>query len=101
MMFGISAKSFQLILDSIACVDEIEKAGIYGSRALGNFKNGSDVDLVIFGKKVTNEILLKLKVKLEQELPIPYSFDLTHYETIKNSELKEHINKFARIIYPS
>jgi hypothetical protein len=56
---------------------------------------------VIFGKKVTNEILLKLKVKLEQELPIPYSFDLTHYETIKNSELKEHINKYARIIYPT
>ena len=100
-MYGISAKSFQLILDSIACVDEIEKAGIYGSRALGNFKNGSDVDLVIFGEKITNNVLLKLKVKLEQELPIPYSFDLTHYETIKNIELKEHIDKFAQIIYPT
>lgn len=101
MMYGISAKSFQLILNSIACVDEIEKAGIYGSRALGNFKNGSDVDLVIFGEKVTNKILLKLKVKLEQKLPIPYSFDLTHYETIKNIELKKHIDKFAQIIYPT
>ena len=100
-MYGISAKSFQLILDSIACVDKIEKAGIYGSRALGNFKNGSDVDLVIFGEKITNNVLLKLKVKLEQELPIPYSFDLTHYETIKNIELKEHIDKFAQIIYPT
>jgi uncharacterized protein len=99
-MYGIPAKSFQLILDAFSGFEEIEKAGIYGSRALGNFRNGSDVDVVVYGEKISDETLLKLKVKLEHELPLPFYFDLTHYETIQNPELKEHIDMFAQIIYP-
>jgi uncharacterized protein len=81
-MYGIPARSFQLILDAFSVFKEIERAGIYGSRAMGNFKNGSDVD------------------GLEHELPIPLYFDLTHYETIQNAHLKEHIDRYAQIIYP-
>jgi uncharacterized protein len=99
-MYGIPARSFQLILDAFSAFKDIERAGIYGSRAMGNFKNGSDVDVVVYGAKISNETLLKLKVKLEHELPIPFYFDLTHYETIQNADLKEHIDKFAQIIYP-
>jgi len=98
-MFGISTKSYQLILDTLALFPEIERAGIYGSRALGNFKNGSDIDLVLFGSDITHQIILKLKTKLEQELPIPYYFDITHYETISNIELKKHIDQFGKIFY--
>jgi predicted nucleotidyltransferase len=98
-MFGIVPKSYELILKALSEFDEIEKAAIYGSRAMGNFKQGSDIDLAIFGNKITPETLLKLKTKLEQELPIPYYFDLTHYETISNSELKKHIDEFGKVFY--
>lgn len=98
-MFGISPKSYQLLLNTLAGFKEIEKAGIYGSRALGNYKNGSDIDLVVYGKNISQETILKLRVQLEQELPIPYFFDVTHYESISNQELKNHIDRFGQILY--
>lgn len=98
-MFGIATKSYQMILDTLKEFSEIQKAGIYGSRALGNFKNGSDIDLVLFGTEITQQTILKLKVKLEQELPIPYFFDVIHYETISNDELKKHIDEFSKVFY--
>ena len=98
-MFGIAPKSYELILKTLSGFKEIEKAAIYGSRAMGNFKPGSDIDLAIFGNKITPETVLKLKTKLEQELPIPYYFDLTHYDTISNSELKKHIDEFGKVFY--
>ena len=99
-MFGITKKSYALIISAISEIEEIEKAGIYGSRAIGNFKQGSDIDIVLFGEGITQEIVLRLKVKLEHDFPIPYFFDLTHYETITNIELKDHIDAFGEIIYP-
>lgn len=36
-MFGISPKSYQLLLQALNQFKEIEMAGIYGSRALGNY----------------------------------------------------------------
>ena len=99
-MFAIVTKSYELILKTLSEFNEIEKATIYGSRAMGNFKPGSDIDLAIYGKKITLETILKLKTKLEQELPIPYYFDLTHYETLTNPELKKHIDEFGKLFYP-
>lgn len=98
-MFGITPKSFELILKTISEYKEIERAAIYGSRAMENFKPGSDIDLVIYGINVTPETVFRLKTKLEQELPIPYYFDLTHYETVSNSELKKHIDEFGKFFY--
>lgn len=98
-MFGIKPKSFRLILSALSEFEEIEKAGICGSRALGTYKSGSDIDLVIYGGNVTEHTVLKLKVKLEQELPIPYYFDLIHYETISNLNLKQHIDDQSKIFY--
>lgn len=100
-MFGIKPKSFQLILETLAEFQAIEKAGVFGSRAVGTQKNGSDIDMVLFGSGINPDTILKLKTKLEQELPIPYYFDLVHYQSVKNSELKEHIDKYSRIFYTS
>jgi predicted nucleotidyltransferase len=99
-MFAILPKSYELILKALSEFNEIEKAAIYGSRAMGNYKPGSDIDLVIYGNKITPETILKLKTKLEQELPIPYYFDLTYYETVSNPELKKHIDEFGKFFYP-
>ncbi|WP_069800151.1 nucleotidyltransferase domain-containing protein [Tepidibacillus sp. HK-1] len=78
---------------------EIEKASIFGSRAMGNYKNGSDVDLVIYGSQLTQEIINHLSVLLNEELPLPYYFDIIHYETLKHRPLKDHIDKYAKCFY--
>ena len=99
-MFGILHKSYQMLLKTLSEFDEIERAAIYGSRAMGNYKTGSDIDLVIYGNRITTDVIFKLKIRLEQDLPIPYFFDVTHYESLLNQKLKDHIDEFGKIIYP-
>ncbi len=99
-MYGIPEKSYRLILNSFKDFEQIEKVAVYGSRAIGNFKRGSDIDLVVYGKSLNQISVLKLKTKLEQELPIPFYFDITHYESLPDNDLKKHIDNYSKIIYP-
>jgi len=96
---GIYDNSFQLIINSIQKIPEIEKAIIYGSRALGNYKKGSDIDIALVGNNITFEIVSALSAKLNEELPIPYDIDLINYNTISNKDLIEHINQYGKEIF--
>lgn len=96
--FGISDNSFQIILDCLKKEDEIERAVIFGSRAMGNFKMGSDIDIAVFGEKITFEILSRLHGKLNESLPIPYFIDIVNYNTIEMESLKHHIQSEGKEI---
>ncbi|MEW5845474.1 MAG: nucleotidyltransferase domain-containing protein [Bacteroidota bacterium] len=50
--FGISEKSYLLIIDVLKSYPEVEAAIIFGSRAKGNYKNGSDIDLALIGESL-------------------------------------------------
>ncbi|MDD4569421.1 MAG: nucleotidyltransferase domain-containing protein [Tepidanaerobacteraceae bacterium] len=99
MSFGISAKSMEMIINALGEKKEIEKASIFGSRSMGNYKNGSDIDIAIYGANITAEMLNEITVELNEKLPLPYYFDIVHYESLKHSGLKEHIDKFSRMFY--
>lgn len=70
---------------------EIDKAFIVGSRAMGNYKVGSDIDLAIVGVNITNQRLYKLDDCLNEVYPLPVFFDIIHYEATLNENLKKHI----------
>ncbi len=97
--FGIYDKSFTLIRESLAEFPEIEKAVIFGSRAMGNHKKGSDIDIAICGENVNHNTTSRLYGKLNEELPIPYFVDVVNYNLINLEELKEHIENNGKIIY--
>ncbi len=97
--FGIYNNSFSLIIAEIKEIEEIEKAVIFGSRAMGNYKKGSDIDIAIFGNKITFRILSSLHYQLNEEIATPYFIDVVHFEKIKNDELKRHILEEGKIIY--
>ncbi|NLW23234.1 MAG: nucleotidyltransferase domain-containing protein [Tissierellia bacterium] len=99
MNFGIPAKSMDLIIEAMAEYEEIERAAIFGSRSMGNYKNGSDVDIAIYGNDITMELVKRLSIKLNEILPLPYYFDIVHYESLKNEELKKHIDVFGKVFY--
>jgi len=99
MSFGISKKSMEMILSALMQTQEIEKAFIFGSRSMGNYKNGSDIDMVIYGINITSEILNRISIELNEKLPLPYYFDIVHYEALKHESLKEHIDKFGKNFY--
>ena len=99
MSFGISPKSMEMIINTLMERDVVEKGAIFGSRSIGNYKNGSDIDIVIYGPQITSEILNDVSVTLNEKLPLPYYFDIVHYETLKHDGLKEHIDTFSKVFY--
>jgi uncharacterized protein len=76
----------------------IEKVILFGSRAMGNHKPGSDVDLALMGK-VNEDTLFQVHEALEEETLLPYFFDVIAYEEINNPALKEHIDDYGKAIY--
>jgi len=96
--FGLKPQSLKMIQEALAQFPQIQEALIIGSRAMGHYKRGSDIDIALKGSNITETILAKIKGKLEDELPLPYLFDVIHYETIKNLELKKHIDTYGKSI---
>lgn len=94
-MFGLTDKTLHLIQACFKQYPEINWVKIYGSRAKGNYQRGSDIDLA-FSSAVdySGDLLTAL-----DELPTPYLFDVTHYETLKHEGLKAHIERVGVVIY--
>ncbi|SHG27957.1 Nucleotidyltransferase domain-containing protein [Flavobacterium micromati] len=96
-MFGLYDKSYKEILEIIANSLSIKEVVIYGSRAKGNYKEGSVIDITILGEP-TPEDVSKLWHDLDDSF-IPYKFDISVYNNLKSDSLKEHINKVGKTFY--
>jgi len=77
---------------------EVEEAIIYGSRAKGNFKPYSDIDLTLIGSNLTLTIQQKIENELD-DLLLPYKFDFSIYDHIHNQDLKNHIDRVGKIFF--
>lgn len=77
---------------------EIEKAILFGSRAKGNYKPASDIDLTLVG----NDLTLTIQQTIENELDdllLPYKFDISIYHTISSNELLNHIERVGQLFF--
>lgn len=99
MEFGLKEFDLEYITKIISEFKEIEKAVIFGSRAKGNYKPGSDIDIAIMGEKVTFNVLSKVHSLLEDEGPMPYFIDIVDYTHLDHDDLKSHIDRVGKIIY--
>ena len=99
MKFGLSTRDEGYILEALTRFPEIEKAVIFGSRAMQNHEKGSDVDMAVMGANITPTTLLRLSSLLNEELPLPYFFDVVHYENIKNDNIKRHIDEEGKALF--
>lgn len=75
----------------------IEQVLLFGSRAKGNFKRGSDIDLALIGSTDFSE-LGSITWELD-DLLLPWEIDLLHYEKITNPELRDHIARVGQVFY--
>ena len=98
MPFGLTTYQIELILDLVNQYPQINQVMIFGSRAMGIEKKGSDIDLAIVGD-LNLRLLSNIKYRLEEDLSIPFFFDVIDYNSINNSELKDHIDQFGKIIF--
>lgn len=97
--YGLTQKTLEKIIKMFKKFPEIEQCVLYGSRAIGNFKNGSDIDIVLKGEKLNLSILNRIELMLD-DLLLPYTFDLSAIQYINNPDLIEHINRIGKILYP-
>lgn len=98
--FGLEASEMDKIIKSIASIEGVDKAVLFGSRAKGNYKPYSDVDISLVGKSLTYSDLLRLHSIID-DLLLPYEIDLNIFDLIQNENLKEHILRCGRVIYES
>lgn len=77
---------------------QVEQVLIYGSRAIGNFKPASDIDLSIIGKDIDLNLQTNIEFDLD-DLMLPYKFDISLYNKISNPKFLDHINRVGKKIY--
>ena len=99
MAFGLTEKDIELICSAIEDHSEIEAVVVFGSRAMGTHKNGSDVDLAVKGDGVSLRIISRLGAQLNEELPLPYQFDVIDYAILDTPALKEHIDSVGKVLF--
>jgi len=97
--YGLRQKDMDYMINLFSQFSEIEKVKVFGSRATGSFKDGSDIDLAILGKKLNSDIVKKIHYLLEEESPTLLWFDIINYNEINNENLKLEIDNFGKIIY--
>lgn len=76
----------------------VEEVVIFGSRAKGDFSEGSDIDLAVKGKNITLDTILDLMSRIEM-LDLLYTFDIQNYHRITNKDLADHINRIGKTLW--
>lgn len=97
-MYGIKDSEFELLQAVFRKHENIEKVVLYGSRAKGNYKPFSDVDITLFGEKVTRSDLNKIALDID-DLLLPYQFDISIFKSLKNKDLIDHILRVGIVVY--
>ena len=95
MRFGLPEKAIEKMCNVFAHYSEIDQVILYGSRAKGNQKLGSDIDLTLMGEDLDLGIQFKVENDLD-DLLLPWMIDLSIYSHIKNKELLEHIDRIGK-----
>ena len=96
---GLRPSDLKYMVGAFSHFSEVEKCVLFGSRAKGTFRNGSDVDIAIYGEKVNHTIARDISFVLNEESPLPYHFDIVVYNQITNADLIEHIDRVGVVIY--
>lgn len=98
MEFGLSEATLLVVRGILERHPAVERAIVYGSRAKGNHKVGSDIDLTLVGSELDPTILADIANDLE-ESDIPYKVDLSILERIGNPKLVEHIGRVGKVLF--
>ena len=99
--FGLTEEVINNIVDIFKKYEEVESAKIFGSRARGDYRKGSDIDIALFGDKLTNTINTKIFFDID-DLYLPYMIDLINFnslgeeDTIRENILKEGVDIYVK-----
>lgn len=98
MKYGLHQTTIQKINAVFNRYPQVEKAILYGSRAKGNYKNGSDIDITLSGKDLSLKVVYKILDDLD-ELLLPYTIDLSIFDDIDDPDVVDHIRRVGVPFY--
>jgi uncharacterized protein len=98
MKFGLPQPTIQKICAVFSRYPQVDKAILYGSRAKGTYKNGSDIDLALDGANLTLNMVNKILDDLD-ELLLPYTIDLSIFDHIDDPDVIGHIQRVGIEFY--
>ncbi len=99
--FGLEEKTIKDIIEILKRYKEVESVRIFGSRARGDYKKASDIDIALFGENLTFFINTKIFYEID-DLYLPYKIDLINFNSIgsenkiKDNILKEGVEFYAK-----
>jgi predicted nucleotidyltransferase len=96
---GLPAEVVRKITAVLAQYPQVKSATLYGSRAKGNYKTGSDIDLTLHGEAdLTLNVVYRILDHLD-DLFLPYTIDLSIFHDIADSDVVEHIQRVGVSFY--
>jgi uncharacterized protein len=96
--FGLDKEHFDFIVHAIGNYADVDSARIFGSRALGNFKPVSDIDIALMGD-LKPYTVQSLRDFLNTAAPFLYKVDVLGYNEISSDELRKHIDEYGKVIF--
>ena len=97
-LFGLPPATLEKLSRVFAAHPAIDRVLIYGSRAKGTYRHGSDIDLCIKGRALPFSEFVQIEDQID-DLMLPYTVDLSHYRQIDNPDLVAHIDRVGVVIY--
>lgn len=98
MNHGLPNSTLERIQSVLARYQEVEKALLYGSRAKGNYRPGSDIDLTLCGDEMNHSLLTRIVNDLD-DLLLPYQIDLSLMSSLSHPPLLDHIRRVGVVLY--
>jgi len=98
MKFGLNDRTIIKIQRVFEKYPQVDKVVVFGSRAKGNFRPGSDIDLALFGNELNQQLCSDIAEELD-DLLLPYMIDLSVFNLLDHADLKEHILRVGKVFY--
>lgn len=98
MKYGLNEQDIRAIQTVFEQYPTVDQVILYGSRAKGNYRKNSDIDLTLRGIDLDLTTLLKIEIQID-DLLLPYKIDLSVFQKIENPDLIDHINRVGITFY--
>lgn len=97
--FGLSETAMDIIREICGRFPRISQVIMYGSRAMGTFREGSDIDMTIVADEgFSKNDLLRMADAFDDSM-LPYLVDLSIFAELKSPDLKDHIRRRGKVLY--
>lgn len=97
-MYGIEDDEMSVMQQIFESTHGLEEVVLYGSRAKGNYKPFSDIDITLKGSRLSEDDLADVTSRLSESL-LPYFCDVSLFKNLKSKALIDHIQRRGKTIY--